>query len=410
MRSMFTNVCAHMNCVAVAAAVLTSAHAAARGEQILQLWQDSLTTYLPGAASSGQDVWPLHAQRGVNIDGSSRTWSALGWALAGNPLNVSGAESWNSHLKLGDMRVDLGSYAPTEVDLSLPSNGFRWIVGRTYNGVQVDAMSAHRDSDGPQGKNWFQISQPEIVFVNGASDDKDAVYIVYGADRYIEFQRADSTATEYKAKNGAAGVVQYASGSPDTWTYTDQHGNKTVFFGGNTSSGRADWQIWKMTDPAGNVCYVGDATTASTAASSGYNADQTIAVAYDGSTQAGGGGRRYTYTYSTIDSVSRLTQVKAETKASGSWSSPSGLVEVGKVEYAYYQTGDNTDGANGNLKLVTITTPLTDSGVSVVKKKLYRYYQGTYNGSTNPGEPNAMKLVVGYEGYRSYDWDQDSSL
>jgi RHS repeat-associated protein len=395
--------------LAAACGMLASVAGIARSEQILQTWTDSLTAYLPGAASSGQDIWPLHQQRGVNLDGSSRGWSALGWKLAGNPLNAGGAESWNANQRMGDLRLDLGAYAPAEVDLSLPSNGFRWVVGRTYNGVQVNGGS-HRDSNGPQGLNWFQMSQPEIVFVNGATDADDAVYILYGADRYIEFQRADLTSTVFKAKNGAAGLVQYASGSPDTYTYTDQHGNQTVFFGGNTSSGRADWQIWKMTDAAGNTAYVGDASSASTAASSGYNADQTIAVAYDAATTAGGGGHRYTYTYTTIDSVSRLTRVKAEVKTGGTWSSPTSTVEVGKVEYAYYQTGDNTYGDNGNLKLVTVTTPLTDSGVSLVKKKHYRYYTGTYNGSTNPGEPNAIKMVVGFEGYRNYDWTQDTNL
>lgn len=428
MRSIFTGVHARMSGLAVAMTAMSAVVGVARGDQILEIWNDSLTTYLPAAASSVQDAWPLHQQRGVNIDGSRRTWTALGWSVAGNPTNAGGAESWNGNLYMGDMRVDIGAYSPTDVDLSLPSNGFRWIIGRTYNGVQDNA--GHRDSDGPQGLNWWQLSQGELYYKDrgsGGVGSTDAVYILYGADRYIEFKWASTSLNdantrkdEFRAVNGAAGVMQLVqdknynpvgpSGDPDLWTYTDQHGNKTVFFGGNTPSNRADWQIWKMTDPAGNVCYVGDASTSTTAVSSGYNADGSIAVAYDAATTAGGGGHRFTYTYTTIDSVSRLTRVKAEIKAGGSWASPSSPSTVGQVDYAYYQTGDNTDGNNGNLKLVTITTPLTDSGVSLVKKKLYRYYVGAYNGSTNPGNPNSIKMVVGFEGYRSYDWDTGGNL
>ncbi len=414
MRSIFGGGRAVFHGVAVLAAALGWSAGMARGDQILETWNNSLTSYLPAAASGGQKVWPLHQQRGVNLDGSRRTWSALGWAFAGNPTNAGGAESWNGNLMLGDMRVDLGAYSPTDVDISLPSNGFRWIIGRTFNGVQLDTTAlpspAHFDSNGAQGLNWYQISQPELMRVLGATSADDSVYIIFGADRYIEFQRTGSSSTEYKGKNGAAGVVHYTAGSPHVWTYTDQHGNVTDFFGDNTASDRADWQIWRMTDPAGNVCYVGDASSASTAVTSGYNADKTIAVAYDAATTAGGGGHRFTYTYTTIDSVSRLTQVKAEIKAGGTWASPTSPSTVAQVDYAYYQTGDNTYGADGNLKLVTITTPLTDSGVNLVQKKLYRYYKGTYNGSTNPGHLNSIQMVVGYEGYRKYDWDQDSNL
>ncbi len=379
----------------------------ARADQILQVYGETLTNYKPAAASAAQGAWPLHQQRGVNLDGSPRAMAALAWAFAGNPLNVAGAESWNANERMGDLRVDLGTYAPTDVDLALPSAGFRWVVARSYNGVQLNAMSAHRDSDGPQGKNWFQMSQPELVFYTGGTADKDVVYIVYGADRYLEFQRTGVSSTVFQGKNGAAGVVSYSSGSPDTYSYTDQVGNVTVFFGGNTSSGRADWQLWKMTDPAGNVAFVGDASTASTAVTSGYNTDKTIATAYD---SAAGGNRRYWYTYTTIDGVKRLTRVKAETKTSGSWASPSGLATVGQVDYDYYQTGDNTYGDNGNLKLVTVTTPLSDPSQSQVKKKYYRYWKGTYNSSTNPGNPNTIQLVVGFEGARKYDWDQDGNL
>src|SRR5690606_18419124 len=175
----------------------------------------------------------------------------------------------------------------------------------------------------------------------------------------------------------AAGIVEYESGSPDLYVYYDQNGNRTYFFGGNTSSNRADWQLWKFVDPAGNTAYVGHATTASTAVTSGYNTDGTIAKAFDSS------GRRYCYTYTTPagDSVARLAQVIAEIDAGGGWGGCGTETLVGQVEYAYYQTGDTSDGDIGNLKLVTITTPLSDPTKTLTRRQYYRYYTGTYLGA-----------------------------
>ncbi len=391
----------------LASFVLVGLAGTAYAGPVLEVWPATLTSNkMDSTASAGQDILPLALQRGVGIDGTMRAGSTLGWSLAGNPMG----ESWNGSANLAGVNAATGAPSVSAVDMALPSAGPRWVVGRTYNPVQTDnttATGGHRDSDGYQGRNWFQSSQPEIfVYVDTGSPvdhAKDVVYIVYGADRYIELARTSSTSTEYKAKNGAAGVVQYVSGSPDTWVYTDQMGNKTTFFGGNTSSGAADWQFWKMADEAGNTIYVGDKTTASTAVTSGYTGKR-ITKAYD---QAD---RRYTYTYTTLDSKSRLTQVKAETRTGGTWASPTGLATVGQVDYTYYQTGDNTHGDNGNLRTVKVTTPLSDGTTNLENKTLYRYYTGAYNGSTNIGNPHQLKMIVGSEGTRKYDWDQDGNL
>src|SRR5690606_3611981 len=123
----------------------------------------------------------------------------------------------------------------------------------------------------------------------------------------------------------------------------------------------------------GNTAYAGDATTASTAATNGYNADGTIATAYDSA------GRRYCYTYSTIDSTTRLTQVLAEVEdGAGGWGSCGTETLVGKVEYAYYQSGDTTHGGSGNLKLVSIVTPLSTPTETLTRLQYYRYYTGAY--------------------------------
>ncbi len=189
------------------------------------------------------------------------------------------------------------------------------------------------------------------------------------------------------------GEVEHA----DTWY--DQHGNKTTFFGGNTDSGRADWQFWKIEDPAGNVAYVGHATTASTA-DDDYTGKCWLKM-YDGA------GRRYCATY---DGNNRLTQVLVETDAGGGWGNCGTETMVAKAEYSYYVNAD-THGSDGDLKLVTVTMPLSDSGIELIKRTYYRWYEQAWaNEDGRRGEPHMIKMVVADEGVRRHDYDQDSTM
>ncbi|MFG0259578.1 MAG: hypothetical protein ACF8LK_04415, partial [Phycisphaerales bacterium JB041] len=381
---------------------LTLAAGPALGDDLLVTHADSLTTYKPTAATAVQDIRPMAMQRGVGLDGAVRASGSLPWAFEANPF-----ESTIAGETLGSVRLATGAHAPFEIDLAFPAEA-QWVVGRTFNARQETSGGSHRDSDGYQGRNWFQTSQPELVFYDndansGTRETEDLIYIVYGADRYIEFNRTDDDVDTFRGVNGAAGVIEYESGSPDLYVYYGLQGNRTYFFGANTSGGQADWQLWKFVDPAGNTAYVGDATTASTAVTNGYNSDGTISKAYDSA------GRRYCYTYSTIDSVSRLTKVYVETDAGGGWGTCESETFVGKVEYGYY-TGNDTKGDNGNLKLVTVTTPLSDTAQSLAKRKYYRYWTGAYHATNNPGHPNSIKIALGFEGVRRSDWDPDQSF
>ncbi len=369
-------------------------------DALLVHYDASLVTRKITSATDVQDVLPVALQRGAFLDGTSRAGSAFGWMVGASPFgeSMNGQRSWSG--------IDLatGSYTITTVDLALPARQ-PWVVGRSYNSAQTDSGSSHRDSDGYQGHNWMQMSQPELVFYDDAgSSDDDLLYLVYGADRYIEFRRRQTddtptySSTAWRAVNGGGGVIIYASGSPDTYTYYDQRGNEAVFFGDNTASNKADWQLWKVTDAGGSTAYVGNESTASTAVTDGYDASGRILYAYDSSD------RRYSYTYTSVDGTSRLTEVKAETKTSGTWASPSGVTEVGSVEYEYYASGSTTYGASGNLKQATVVTPLTDSGIEVERKTYYRYWTGSFDDSTNPGHEYALQYIVGAEGVRRFDW------
>ncbi len=363
---------------------------------ILTIYGASLETLQVTAKTTIQDIRPQLLQRGANLDGRGRKPSLQGMAIQGNPFE----DVWSSANVSG---VDLanGTFTISDVDIALPAEGFPWVIGRTYNAHQ-EYSSSHSDSDGPQGKNWMQTSQPEILLYDDATTAADdLVYVFYGADRFAEYKRADASSSTFRSRNGSAGVIAFtaaAGDEPETYKLVDQNGREFVFFGFDANADPADGQIWTITDADGNKAYVGDDTTASTAITNGYTNSGRISKAYDSSD------RRYTYTYD--GATDRLTQVKAETKTGGTWASPTGVTEVAKVDYEYY--GDETYGDTGDLKLVKITTPLTDSGVELVKKKYYRYWEGTFNASTNPGHPHGLKYIVDFEGTRNQDYDDST--
>ncbi len=378
---------------------------------VLGTYNDSLTTYKPSSKSGIQDIRALIDQRGVNFDGTLRLGSTHRMALAGNPFG----QSWNRNQMLSGVRLNTGTFIISDVDLGFPAQ-VPWLIGRSYNSRQKDSGGSYFASTGYQGRNWFQSSQPELVFFDSATDSEDLIYLIYGADRFIALSRVDvegtPSTTTFKAVNGAAGaILLHTFDGIDLATYYDQNGNRFDFFwfGDDDTDDDIEGSIWRIMDPTievdpydaqdrlvstdGNVAYVGDIGNPNTALSSGYDAATgAITTAYDSA------GRRFTSTYTS----SMLTQVKAEVN-SGGWT------EVGKVDYSYYVNAQ-AHGEDDDLRLVTITMPLTDSGVSQVRKKLYWYYEGTYDATTNPGYHHQIQYLIDFEGYRKYDWDQDSNL
>ena len=176
--------------------------------QILEVYDDSLTTYLVASATNVQDVRPQAIQRGVHLDGGQRE-QAPQLITSGNPgddgcgggdlCRIAGGDlpcfpqwlRWNGNNRIcGDIRLDTGTYSPNDIDIAMPAPGFAWVIGRTYNSRQ-ELSGSHHDSDGFQGRNWFQTFQPEILLYGHPTDDaKDVLYLLYGADRYVEFQMA----------------------------------------------------------------------------------------------------------------------------------------------------------------------------------------------------------------------------
>jgi hypothetical protein len=356
-------------------------------DPILEIDTATLTTYL-ASTTSGQDIDPGVDFRGVDLDGRLRKGPSLGMHLAGNPIGPfpPGTQS------IAGVTLVNGAVTQEEVDLAFPADGPRWVIGRTYNARQDGGTHV---SNGFQGKNWFQTAQPEIQ----APDSSDRVYLFYGADRFIEFKLVEESTTTYKAVNGAAGAIvltpsnELEEGIPDLWTYTDQAGWEFTFFGFDDDGGSAPGQIWKIEAPSGEVAYVGDADINNDPVTLGYNGTQ-MALAFDSE------GRRYSFTYSTHDSVSRLDEVEVDIKDGGTWGSPTNLRTIGHVEYSYYSS--ESYGDPGDLKTVKITTRLNDDGNDLVREKYYQYWDGTFSGG-NPGHPHSLRQIVDFEGVRQYD-------
>ena len=398
MQSMHSHGIAFALFAAAGLAVATGVHhgPAIVDDPVLTHHTPSLTTVKVAAATNVQDVRPLVGQRGVQLDGIVRSRPPQRMVIGGNPYE----KAWRVP-DVNGVRLDTGTYQLSDIDISLPAS-MPWLIGRSYNAHQQRVNTSHRDSNGPQGKNWFQSSQMEILLYDDAtSAADDLLYVYYGADCFLEYKRTDASSSTFRGRNGAAGVVSYtaASGSePETYTLYDQHGTEIWFIGFDGNASPADGQIWKLVDADGNTAFVGDSATASTAITNGFTASGRISKAYDSTD------RRFSYTYD--GSSDRLTQVKAETKSGGTWASPTGLSEVARVDYEYY--GDESYGDTGDLKLVEITTPLTDSGVDLTSKRYYRYWEGTYNASTNPGHKHGPKYVVEFEGTRNQDWSDSN--
>jgi len=411
--------------VAGLAAGLSAAGVTARAQELMPQSPTSLMTPVASSCSTvtpqGAKPNPLNVANG--FDGIARS---VGMAIFpdynGDPYENIDCSAF---YMVGEVNVATGSYAPMSIDSNLPWAGPTWPIARSYNSQQgyffreptgydeTKKSFEECPSYGPQGTNWFQNSMPGIVMIEmhtqgGASVPK-AVKVVSGADSYLSFE-FDAVRTTggtsrfvYKGVNGNSGRGEYIPGSnstPDLFTITNRKGVSTTFFGtaagyysstGNDAAGK----IWKQTDAAGRSTVVGTIngsnvfTASTTSAVTGSAAYATAGklVAW-GQVEANGTVRRnarYTFNSATVP---QLTNVSIY-EGTGS----STVLE--SVAYEYYSgTGDN--GSDGELKLVTVTTPLS-TGASLTRNTLYRYRK-----PSSPLLNSRIRMVIGPEGYRRY--------
>lgn len=355
-------------------------------------------------ATLAQDAQPLLNQRGTGLDGSLRLQAPFGWVVNANPFH----EDWNDKAwYLGDIMLNTGRYSPTEIDMALPAPGFRWTVGRTYN-IPGDPNNGSERTEGYQGYNWQQFSQPELVYVGGPAG-VDYIYIVYGADRYLTFRQLDEESEVFRGINGAAGaVVAGSNGDHDLFVYWDQHGTRSTFFdprdednaitvSPSVYDGRG--QLWTIEDVAGNTAYVGHATSPTDAITEGYHPHGGIKTAYDTA------GRKYEYTYTDVQSTSgpsqsrvSLTKVEAFVLDGIDW-----VTTGAKVEYTYAQQQKSNVHLFGDLIDVAVTIPLggfdpaQPTQLISTTRQQYFYYTSTTHSQYRP---HWLRFAISPEGVR----------
>ena len=440
-------------CGILVAAVICSVTAlGATSTVLLEVYDGSLTSYKYLSNTNIQGIRPFVRHRFSNIDGSIRSRGGgtststdpnyrlepccpddpddppppaapicpVPTALANFDLDIppgplGGTIVGGRQVGLVDLFANTSEIS--DIDLRLPAPGFSWIIGRSFNARQEDSGGSHIDSDGYQGCNWFQNSQPELVFYDDADNSKDLIYLMLAADKFLAFNRVTSSSTTFKAVNGAGGVILlHTFDGVELATFHTLGGKRLDFFWFDGAGGAIDddiegslWRIMDSTvtvDPYdtadllvasdGNIAYIGDIgdPDSTHAQANGYDgATGAVTFAYDTAD------RRYKYTYDTIDGTERLISVEVATLVDSTWTNTGD-----KVQYEYYRTGHNTYGDNGCLENVIITTPLTDSGVEVISQKYFRYWTGDFNDSTNPGHPKSIQYIVDFEGVRNFDW------
>jgi|GEM_PF-4231316 len=118
----------------------------------------------------------------------------MGQRLATAGLPVGGANPFANDPALrgtiSDISLVNGAYSPFAVDYIGTARGeVGWVIGRTYSQVQAAGSGVHT-SNGYQGKNWHQASQPELRIRTGAgADGLDAIELILGADRLLRYQQ-----------------------------------------------------------------------------------------------------------------------------------------------------------------------------------------------------------------------------
>ena len=424
--------------VAGLAAGLSAAGMTARAQEAMPQTASILMTPIANSCSvtTPQGVKPTPLTPLNGYDGVARaTGMAVYDIFNGDPYEQADCSIF---YMVGDVNMVSGSYAPTAVDINVAWAGPSWPIVRTYNSQQGFFGDSENgltwtscQSNGPQGRNWFQGSMSGLL-VDGTQNapppagvtpqqpllGSDPVVIpvnlrlIVGADRYITLTFANTVRDGsngdhyvYKGTNGSSAWAEYipSSTGPDLINVKTRDGMEYTYFGTNTAAGNAAGKLWKQTDAVGRTSVIGtissgtfsySLTNATTAAGAYSGVDKLTAwgqVEADGTTVR----RNARYTYNTSN---KLTSVIV-------YEGTGTTTEVERVEYTYYtDTSGTGPGYDGDLRTATVTTPLSTTGQSIARTTYYRYETQLASGSS-AFLASRVKLVLGPEGFRRYGAD-----
>ena len=307
------------------------------------------------AASATEDDYefmPLHAWRILGETGEDDATSAL---MEGFP-GLRSEPSKNRWIEPVDGSGGFDNVAP-RLSVEEGPGGLDWDLSPTYRTRYKSGTDHPTSTTNPQGNNWFT----------------KIPYFVY-----------DSALNEYRVRFDANTFRVYEqSGS----THYGRYGNNRSQFKGSGS-------VRSLYDIGGKV-YTFDNTTGRLTKIDGVG-DAEIVLTYNGTTSIDVIHRSdyYTdvrkFTYTLEASGTRIDKIEVYEKDGASWN------KYRTVDFTYH---DNVTGAtesvSGDLVGIEDEKDLSESGKTYERNWVFKYYTGTYNSSSNPGNQYQVKAVIG---------------
>ena len=289
-------------------------------------------------------------------------------------------------------------------------------VAANFNSNQPVCSGTSKPGDSPQGVNWFQTSRPEMVVQYAVDemtkDADDRVYVLTGANAWLDLKRFDDDSDTFVGVNGTTGVMVHTDRSTsefDTYEYHGRGGEIYTFIGGDfddSDNAGAKWQLWKIENADGEsaALYTSDTQGTVTKASAlGAFESASGLLTPRATTMFDSAGRKYAYTYTTINGTRRLESVEVTEHV--------GMSDVlrGEVEYGYYSSTDSGKGLDGYLKTATVTTVLSPSNSTEVPNTstlpvLHRRDVQLLDEPGSPGPAQALARRGGVPAVRAGLW------
>ncbi len=224
------------------------------------------------------------------------------------------------------------------------------------------------------GNNWF----PKIPYVMDDSYQNQQWIVRFDANTYRVYDQDQSDSYTFWGRNGNAKSKLYVSGN---WVYVYDIGGKTYTFN-ETGSTKRCTKIEGIGSAEITISYTSSAIT--------------VIQKSDSSTEV----RKWTYTLTDHGSGKRVDKIEVAHKPSTSW------VVYRTIEFTYHEQVTSAAGSStGDLIGIEDTRDLSDSGEDYTRKWVFKYYTGTYNSTTNPGNPYQIAAVIEPGDVKAFDDD-----
>ena len=246
-------------------------------------------------------------------------------------------------------------------------------------------LQAH---EGPGGLEWDPSPTYRTRYKNGTDYTNNGTTRMQGNNWFtkIPYATYDSTNDEYVVRFDANTVRYYDYSSANT--YTGRYGNHNSVLkvvGGAVLVYDIDGKIYSFTESGATkrcaeISGYGGAKVTFTYASGSITVKQ-----FDGTTEY----RRFIYTLTDHGSGKRIDKIEVQHKPASTWTT------FRTIEFTYHEQVTGAVGSStGDLIGIEDEKDLTDTTKSYTRKYVFKYYTGSYNSSTNPGNPYQIEAVI----------------